>query len=167
MTERHFTSISLLARVGSVKFVFTMLVIIALFSPVPVRGQNGDSVAIIFTGDIMLDRGVRRKINEVGIGKIFENIAPLLARADYAVVNLECPVTSVKNPQKKGFLFRAYPAWLATLAAAHITHANLANNHAIDQGILKAFVPLPTLSSQTEYSLWVAVSKVPMSAIRI
>jgi poly-gamma-glutamate synthesis protein (capsule biosynthesis protein) len=88
----------------------------------------------MFTGDIMLDRGVRRKIDEVGIDKIFANVAPVLARADYAVVNLECPVTNLKNPQKKGFLFRAEPKWLPALAAVHITHANLANNHSIDQG---------------------------------
>ena len=48
--------------------------------------------------------------------------------------NLECPATKIKAPVFKQFIFRAEPEWLDTLKQHGITHLNLANNHAIDQG---------------------------------
>ena len=39
-----------------------------------------------------------------------------------------------KAPVFKQFIFRAEPEWLDTLKQHGITHLNLANNHAIDQG---------------------------------
>jgi poly-gamma-glutamate synthesis protein (capsule biosynthesis protein) len=50
------------------------------------------------------------------------------------VGNLECPATKIQAPVFKQFIFRAEPEWLLTLKEHGITHLNLANNHAIDQG---------------------------------
>jgi poly-gamma-glutamate synthesis protein (capsule biosynthesis protein) len=54
--------------------------------------------------------------------------------AQVVVGNLECPATKIKAPVFKRFIFRGEPEWLTTLKAHGITHLNMANNHAIDQG---------------------------------
>jgi poly-gamma-glutamate synthesis protein (capsule biosynthesis protein) len=50
------------------------------------------------------------------------------------VGNLECPATKIEAPVFKQFIFRAEPEWLDALKRHGVTHLNLANNHAIDQG---------------------------------
>jgi poly-gamma-glutamate synthesis protein (capsule biosynthesis protein) len=54
--------------------------------------------------------------------------------AQLVVGNLECPATKIESPVFKRYIFRAEPEWLDTLRQHGITHLNLANNHAIDQG---------------------------------
>jgi poly-gamma-glutamate synthesis protein (capsule biosynthesis protein) len=92
------------------------------------------TLTISFTGDILLDRGVREQIEKKGAGYLLEEVAPLFLSSDAVVVNLECPVTDTVTPVNKWFIFRAEPEWLPALAANGITHAGLANNHSIDQG---------------------------------
>ena len=91
--------------------------------------------SIIFTGDILLDRGVRRVIERKGADCLFTTqVDSLFRSADIVVGNLECPATHIKAPVQKRFIFRAEPEWLQVLKKHGITHLNLANNHAIDQG---------------------------------
>ena len=83
----------------------------------------------------MLDRGVRRVIERQGADRLFtKGIDSLFRSADIVVGNLECPATHIKAPVQKRFIFRAEPEWLTVLKKHGITHLNLANNHAIDQG---------------------------------
>lgn len=94
-----------------------------------------DSLSIAFTGDILLDRGVRKKIEVMGVDALFSHsIDSLFATCDKVVGNLECPATKIKQPVYKRFIFRAEPEWLEALQRHGITHLNLANNHSIDQG---------------------------------
>ncbi|MEE3391838.1 MAG: CapA family protein, partial [Candidatus Cryptobacteroides sp.] len=94
-----------------------------------------DTVEVLFTGDILLDRGVRQRIEHIGIERLFsKGIESLFRQADYVVGNLECPATKTIQPNFKKFVFRAEPEWLSTLREHHVTHLNLANNHSIDQG---------------------------------
>ena len=94
-----------------------------------------DSISIVFTGDILLDRGVRRKIESVGFHRLISpSIAKLFKQSDVVVGNLECPATKIKEPVFKRFIFRSEPELLDSLKAIGITHLNLANNHSIDQG---------------------------------
>jgi len=94
-----------------------------------------DSISIVLTGDILLDRGVRRAINKHGVGHLFsDGIDSVFHSAQVVVGNLECPATKIENPVYKRFIFRSEPEWLDTMKAHGITHLNLANNHAIDQG---------------------------------
>jgi len=91
--------------------------------------------SIIFTGDILLDRGVRQVIEHHGIDYLFTPQMDSLFRASQVVVgNLECPATSIKAPMHKRFVFRGESSWLAALRKHGFTHLNLANNHSIDQG---------------------------------
>ena len=91
--------------------------------------------SIIFTGDILLDRGVRKVIEHHGTNYLFDkSIDSILSKANIVVGNLECPATSIKAPMHKRFVFRGEPSWLAALRKHGFTHLNLANNHSIDQG---------------------------------
>ncbi len=94
-----------------------------------------DSLRIILTGDILLDRGVRRVIEHHGVDHLFsDGIDSVFRSAQVVVGNLECPATRIEAPVFKRFIFRSEPEWLESLQKHGITHLNLANNHSIDQG---------------------------------
>jgi len=94
-----------------------------------------DTLTIAFTGDILLDRGVRQQIERDGIESIFDMKADSVFQcSDIVVGNLECPATTLNTPMMKKFVFRAEPEWLEALRAHGFTHLNLANNHTVDQG---------------------------------
>ena len=96
---------------------------------------HADTLNVVLTGDILLDRGVRRVINQHGVDHLFsDGIDSIFRSAQVVVGNLECPATKITSPVQKLYIFRGEPEWLGTLKAHGITHLNLANNHAIDQG---------------------------------
>jgi len=99
--------------------------------------QASDTLTVTFTGDVLLDRGVRRVIerNHNDPGCLFSaSVDSVFKQSQVVVANLECPATKIKNPVFKNFIFRGEPEWLNTLKEHGITHLNLANNHSIDQG---------------------------------
>jgi len=101
------------------------------------RGVGGEAAksAILFTGDILLDRGVRRFIDKKGVDALFsQGIDSLFSAAHIVVGNLECPTTKIKAPVFKRYIFRGEPEHLPTLRKHGFTHLNLCNNHSIDQG---------------------------------
>ena len=100
-----------------------------------VSARCADTLNVIFTGDILLDRGVRRVINQHGVDHLFsDGIVSVFRSAQVVVGNLECPATKIEAPVFKQFIFRAEPEWLDALKRHGVTHLNLANNHSIDQG---------------------------------
>lgn len=100
-----------------------------------ISARHADTLNIVLTGDILLDRGVRQVINRHGVGHLFsDGIDSVFRSAQVVVGNLECPATKIEAPVFKRFIFRAEPEWLDTLRQHGITHLNLANNHTIDQG---------------------------------
>lgn len=100
-----------------------------------VSAQNADTLDILFTGDILLDRGVRQVIEHHGVDHLFSDGIDSVFRSTQLVVgNLECPATKIEAPVFKRFIFRGEPEWLDTLQRHGYTHLNLANNHSIDQG---------------------------------
>lgn len=100
-----------------------------------VSAQNADTLDILFTGDILLDRGVRQVIEHHGVDHLFsDGIDSVFRSAQLVVGNLECPATKIEAPVFKRFIFRSEPEWLDTLQRHGYTHLNLANNHSIDQG---------------------------------
>ena len=97
--------------------------------------SKASKTCILFTGDILLDRGVRTVIDKRGPDHLFSRSMDSLFKSSQVVVgNLECPATKIKAPVQKRFIFRAEPEWLTVLRKHGFTHLNLANNHAIDQG---------------------------------
>ena len=98
-------------------------------------GKRTGCCTVVLTGDILLDRGVRRIIERYGADHLFtRGVDSVLRRAQVVVGNLECPATSIKAPVQKRYIFRGEPSWLDVLRRHGFTHLNLANNHSIDQG---------------------------------
>lgn len=95
---------------------------------------NKDELTIVFTGDVLLDRGVRKQINRKGIDHIFSGVKDSFLSADATVINLECPFSDLQTPVMKRFIFRADECWAKSLKQYGITHAAMANNHTYDQG---------------------------------
>src|SRR5690349_16396358 len=81
-----------------------------------------DDLSIIFGGDVMLDRGIRAQINIHGVSYLTDELEAEFSKADFTVVNLECPATDVIAPLTKKFIFRADPERLTDLRNAGITH---------------------------------------------
>jgi len=97
--------------------------------------QDKETLTVVLTGDILLDRGVRQVIHHYGVDHLFSRGVDSVFRSAQVVVgNLECPATKIKAPVFKRFIFRAEPEWLTALKRHGVTHLNLANNHSIDQG---------------------------------
>ena len=91
-------------------------------------------ITIGFTGDILLDRGVRMQMDREGKESFFQSIQSQIPPFDYLIGNLECPVTEINNPVHKQFVFRGDTSNLPYLKQLGFTHFTLANNHAYDQG---------------------------------
>ena len=99
------------------------------------RPDNDSTLTVVLTGDILLDRGVRKAIERHGVDHLFsDGVDSVFQAAQVVVGNLECPATEIEAPVFKKFIFRAEPSWLEALQRHGITHLNLANNHSIDQG---------------------------------
>ena len=99
----------------------------------PTTGEE-EQLSILFTGDVLLDRGVRPIAEHRGVAYLFDSVQTAFRQADAVVVNLECPLTDTLSPVNKRYIFRADAAWADDLRQAGITHAALANNHTNDQG---------------------------------
>ena len=134
--------------------------------------DKGDTLTVVLTGDILLDRGVRKAIEHHGVGHLFsDGIDSVFQSAQVVVGNLECPATKIKAPVFKRFIFRGEPEWLDTLRQHGITHLNLANNHSIDQGreglidtkknILAGMIPIGAGESMQEASEPVLLASEP------
>lgn len=120
------------------KFIIIVLAVIAnSCSPGDVNHRvstNEDELSIVFTGDVLLDRGVRKQIERKGIDHIFSAVKDSFLAADATVINLECPLTDVYTPVMKKYIFKADEKWAASLKQYGVTHAAMANNHTYDQG---------------------------------
>ena len=114
---------------------FSTALAVSLLLALPLNGNAQERCTLVFTGDILLDRGVRQTIGRHGVDHLFTaGVDSVLHRAQVAVGNLECPATKVVAPKQKRFIFRAEPEWLQALRRHGFTHLNLANNHTVDQG---------------------------------
>jgi len=92
-------------------------------------------VSFCAVGDILLDRGIRKKIAEYGVDYPFELIAPFSSGFDLAFCNLECPVSAQGTSTGKVYCFRADTAFFTGVTDAGFDIFSLANNHIIDWGL--------------------------------
>jgi poly-gamma-glutamate synthesis protein (capsule biosynthesis protein) len=92
-------------------------------------------VRLVFAGDAMLSRGVRREILEHNDPALpFRKISGVLASADVAFVNLESPFSDRGPYHDDGLIFHAPPGTIAGLELAGIDVLSTANNHSRDCG---------------------------------
>lgn len=92
------------------------------------------TVRIFFAGDILLDRGVRKRLSHEPLDSLLAPMRPVMQTADFCIGNLECPVTEIVEPIHKKYVFRGDTAGLGSLKRAGFTHLIMANNHSYDQG---------------------------------
>lgn len=83
-------------------------------------------------GDIMIGRTVDSSISREGYRYVWGNVLPLLRGTDMNLVNLETTLTNSNRMVAKTFNFKALPDRVRCLSDAHVTVANLANNHILD-----------------------------------
>lgn len=95
-----------------------------------------ESPRVVFVGDIMLDRKVaERTKNSKNPDYVFQRLpARWFETFDYAVANLEGPVTDQRRDPQKTIDFQFDPSVLPTLQRSGIDAVSQANNHALDQG---------------------------------
>jgi poly-gamma-glutamate synthesis protein (capsule biosynthesis protein) len=93
-------------------------------------------INILSFGDMMLDRYIRKFIDNNGSNALFTNILPLLRDKDMIVVNLEGSITNFNpkplDPNNVSFTFD--PKIVPELKKIGFTHFSLANNHSLDFG---------------------------------
>jgi poly-gamma-glutamate capsule biosynthesis protein CapA/YwtB (metallophosphatase superfamily) len=90
-------------------------------------------VVLAFGGDVHFE-GTPGAELAANPALVMASIAPVLRRADLAVVNLETAVTSGGTQVAKQFTFRAPPSAFAALRAGGVDVASMANNHGMDFG---------------------------------
>lgn len=108
---------------------------VVAFTPDPkpqIATTRGDG-SILFTGDVMLGRGVADLAHRHGLDHPFTGLAPHFRAASAVLVNLEGPISAPLRPESP-LRFHFEPNFAASMARAGITHAGLANNHGLDQG---------------------------------
>ena len=89
---------------------------------------------VFFAGDIMLGRDVALAISKNGSDYPFAKIKDEVASSDYAVANLEGPLTATNNAPGNNMRFHFDPALTSQLSSAGFDAFSLANNHGLDQG---------------------------------
>ena len=117
---------------SSIVLAVSCLLFHACSSSPSTEGEE-ELLSIVFTGDVLLDRGVRPIVQNRGVDYLFEEVDSVFRSADAVVINLECPLTDSVSPINKKYIFRADARWAQGLRRAGITHAALANNHTNDQ----------------------------------
>lgn len=87
-------------------------------------------------GDILLDRGVRKSIEQNNIYFPFEKVALYFKSNDINFFNLETPLAYKSDGVRinKRFSFRSEPEVIKGLKFSNLNVASVANNHTIDFG---------------------------------
>lgn len=95
---------------------------------------TGGTVRVMAVGDVMLGRSIGTRIRRDGPGVVFAAVKGRFADADLVIANLEGPITTSRDTERKHYTFRAPPAAAASLRLGHVDVVSVANNHALDQG---------------------------------
>jgi poly-gamma-glutamate capsule biosynthesis protein CapA/YwtB (metallophosphatase superfamily) len=90
-------------------------------------------VVLAFAGDVHFEGTAATEL-AADPALVMASIAPVLRRADLAVVNLETAVTNGGTQVAKQFVFRAPPSAFAALRDGGVDVASMANNHGMDFG---------------------------------
>lgn len=96
------------------------------------RAEEG--VRFCAVGDVLLDRGLKKVLENNSPGYIFEETSDFIKSHDLALCNLECVISTKGIPIPKQYTFRADTSVLNGLKASGFNIYSLANNHTIDFG---------------------------------
>jgi len=100
------------------------------------EGAPNRDVTLLFFGDMMLDRNVRKIIDDKGLGHILQPIARLLDGNDLTIANLEGPLTDSPSLAEnlKKLIFTFDPRSTSVLKKFKFDVLSLANNHTFNFG---------------------------------
>ncbi len=104
-----------------------------------VEAEIPKSVSLVFVGDVMLDRGIRKKVDTKFNGdyeKVFELVKEGIRFADITSFNLEGPVSDKGSNVGSVYSFRMATSVLPVLANVGFDVAMFSNNHIGDWGKL-------------------------------
>jgi len=110
--------------------------------PPPMSDQGSGEITIAFIGDVMLGRGVNGELPRREPESFWGDVLPVVRQADAVIANLECAITTHRQPWSKTpkvFHFGADPKAVDVLRTANVQAVSLANNHVLDfeeQGLL-------------------------------
>lgn len=91
-------------------------------------------ISFCAAGDVMIDRGVKKRIDQKGPDFIFEQAAGFIKHKDLSFCNLEGPVSLTGTRKNGGFAFRGLPENLDILKKCGFDFVSVANNHMLDYG---------------------------------
>lgn len=93
-------------------------------------------VTFLAVGDMMISRGVARSITRANDPLApFRKMDGIFRSTDFNFGNLEVPISGNNNVIGKGLVFNMHTRDIAGLKAYNFKVLNLANNHALDQGV--------------------------------
>lgn len=95
--------------------------------------KEKEGISLTFTGDVILDRGVKDKLQLYG-DNILINFLRGFQEQDYFIINYEGTFTDLKNSQNDKYNFKVNKIKASLLKKGGITHASIANNHSFDYG---------------------------------
>jgi gamma-polyglutamate biosynthesis protein CapA len=115
---------------------------IATFIPRENReGHNNDPISLLFVGDIMLDRTIRKDGEQYGYTELFSCLPGMFEGYDEVIGNLEGTITSNVSVSRdapyeapESFRFTFDRAAVQALADAGLSIVSIANNHIRDFG---------------------------------
>jgi poly-gamma-glutamate capsule biosynthesis protein CapA/YwtB (metallophosphatase superfamily) len=116
-----------------VSVALTLVSCAVVSTPTSDRDTRG-TLVIHGTGDVSLDPSQIPAFRTHGYDWAWSGLGGLFGRDDLTMVNLECPVTSIVDPEPKTFTFRCDPQALPAARRAGVDVLSQANNHAYDQG---------------------------------
>ena len=128
-----------------VRLLLTLGLISVLVSPTGAAAASPKPPTVIITGDILLAGRIGSFIEKKGPAAPFAHVRSIIASADLAIGNLECPLATIGRPADKEYAFRAHPAAAAALVDAGFDIMTLANNHSVDYGPEALLETLTTL----------------------
>ncbi|MBW3621023.1 MAG: CapA family protein [Actinobacteria bacterium] len=102
--------------------------------PTPEPPAAPPTVTLAFVGDV---HGEQQIATALAAGTdLLDEAAAVLSAADLAIVNLETPVGTAGTAAAKSYSFQAPPALVTALAGAGVDVVSVANNHALDRGVV-------------------------------
>jgi poly-gamma-glutamate capsule biosynthesis protein CapA/YwtB (metallophosphatase superfamily) len=119
--------------VARVSMALTLASCAVASTPNSDRDARG-TLVIHGTGDVSLDPSQIPVFRTHGYDWAWSGLSGLFDRDDLTMVNLECPVTDIVDPETKAFTFRCDPQALPAARRAGVDVLSQANNHVYDQG---------------------------------
>jgi poly-gamma-glutamate synthesis protein (capsule biosynthesis protein) len=95
---------------------------------------SGESVSIVFGGDVHFEGPLRTMLQAGTTTTAFEPLRQQFGDADLAMVNFESAITERGTAQAKAYTFRAPERALEVLRDTGVDVVTLANNHGLDFG---------------------------------